>query len=416
MPLTRSRGGGVLISALIVDSVGNGMFLPLALLFFAKLTEVPLTLIGVLVSLANALTLPIPILVGWLADRVGPLPLVVGAQFAQGIGYLAYVWVDGPAGIFVSSALVALGVRFFWSSVFTAIADFADGSGSSMSKDSWFAWATMARTAGLGIGGLVTAAVITVGDESIYRAIAIGTAACFVLAGAAIGAFVRAPKRRHDDSGGEAGAPGYRAMLRDRPFLSFTGINTIFATTSMMLALGLPIFVVDALRGPTWLAPVVLVGNTVVLSVLAAPVVKRLAPYRRTRVISAAAALWAVWCFLFAVLVPDRPGWVIPLLLVATALFTAAELIHAPVSMALATALSPPAARGRYLASFQYSFTLAGIIGPAFFAALFEVRHWLPWLALGVVNVLAILAMRWLERAVPPSVQRAQDEDVVTAG
>jgi hypothetical protein len=57
---------------------------------------------------------------------------------------------------------------------------------------------------------------------------------------------------------------------------------------------------------------------------------------------------------------------VIPVLLAGTALFTAAELTHAPIAMALATALSPPAARGRYLASFQYSFTVAGLVAPAF--------------------------------------------------
>ncbi|WP_177231114.1 hypothetical protein [Amycolatopsis saalfeldensis] len=48
------------------------------------------------------------------------------------------------------------------------------------------------------------------------------------------------------------------------------------------------------------------------------------------------------------------------MLLAGTAL-TTAERPHTPVSMAFATALSPPAARGRYLASFQYSFTVAGL-------------------------------------------------------
>jgi MFS family permease len=65
---------------LIIDSVGNGMFLPLSLLFFTTSTDVPLAQIGLLISLANTLTLPIPMIAGWLADRVGPLPLVVGRR------------------------------------------------------------------------------------------------------------------------------------------------------------------------------------------------------------------------------------------------------------------------------------------------------------------------------------------------
>jgi MFS family permease len=123
-----SRGGAVLIAALAVDSLGNGLFLPLSLVYFVELTEAPLALVGVLLTIANAVTLPIPVWVGTLADRFGALPLVVGAQLLQAVGFLAYAWVTGPVGILVSSALVAVGVRFFWSAVFTAIADYVDGS------------------------------------------------------------------------------------------------------------------------------------------------------------------------------------------------------------------------------------------------------------------------------------------------
>ena len=38
--MTKARGGSVLIGALIVDSLGNGLFLPLSLVFFLKLTTV----------------------------------------------------------------------------------------------------------------------------------------------------------------------------------------------------------------------------------------------------------------------------------------------------------------------------------------------------------------------------------------
>jgi Na+/melibiose symporter-like transporter len=310
-----------------------------------------------------------------------------------------------PVGIFLSSSLVALGVRFFWSTVFTAIADFADGSTSSMSKDVWFAWASMARTAGFSIGSLITAAAISFANEAAYKALTVGAAVSFLVAGMVIGFRVRAPRRAHDTGEDGAAAGGYRGMLRDGPFLSYTGINAIFATTMTMLALGLPIFMADGLQGPSWLAPTLLAANTIALSLLTAPVAKRLAPYRRTRVLMAAAMLWTLWAFLFALLPPGRGLGVILALIAATALFTCAELIHAPVSMAPATAMSPTASRGRYLASFQYSFLVANMLGPALFTVLFNVFSWLPWLLLGVSNLLMLLAMRLLERAIPESAQ-----------
>ncbi|WP_211366237.1 hypothetical protein [Pseudonocardia kunmingensis] len=66
-----SRGGGVLIGAPAVDSLGNGLFLPLSLVYFVQLTEVPLALVGVLLSVANAVTPPIPVWAGTLAGVAG---------------------------------------------------------------------------------------------------------------------------------------------------------------------------------------------------------------------------------------------------------------------------------------------------------------------------------------------------------
>src|SRR5215469_14769489 len=108
--MTAARGGSVLIGALIVDSLGNGLFLPLSMVFFLKLTTVPLAVLGILASAATVVTLPVPVWTGTLADRFGALPLVVAAQLMQAIGYLAFSWVKTPAGIFAVSALVAVGV------------------------------------------------------------------------------------------------------------------------------------------------------------------------------------------------------------------------------------------------------------------------------------------------------------------
>lgn len=99
-----ARGGTVLIGALIIDSLGNGLFLPLSLVFFLKLTTVPLAELGALASAATLVTLPVPIWAGSLADKFGALPLVVAAQLMQAAGYLAYSWVKAPWSIFAAGS------------------------------------------------------------------------------------------------------------------------------------------------------------------------------------------------------------------------------------------------------------------------------------------------------------------------
>lgn len=272
---SKSRGGPVLIAALIVDSIGNGLFLPLGLIFFTHVTSVSLALIGVLLSVANLTQLPIPVFAGPLVDRFGGRPLVVFAQVLQAVGYLTAGLANGPTVILVSAVLTAVGVRVFWSSIFTMVADYADGQGSTESKDRWFGWTNMCRTAGLGVGGVLTGLVLADPhhDSRMFRLIAFGTAACFAIAAVTIGLMVRAPRVKQQDM---AVVQSYRGLLRDVPYLVLVLVNAVFALSTMMLALALPTLVLIHLHAEAWLVSGLLVGNTVVTSVITAPVVLRL--------------------------------------------------------------------------------------------------------------------------------------------
>lgn len=53
-----------------------------------------------------------------------------------------------------------------------------------------------------------------------------------------------------------------------------------------------------------------------------------------------------------------------------------------PVSAAASTTMATDGSRGRYLAVFQYSFAMATLVSPAFFAALQNGGHSLPFVVL----------------------------------
>lgn len=381
--------------ALIVDSVGNGLFAPLSLVYFIRLTDVPLALVGVLLTVANLVALPIPIWAGALADRIGPLRLVVASEVAMAAGFLAVATVRGPIGILGAATLGAVGVRVFWCVIFTLIADYADGRAGGRSVDAWYAISNAARTAGLALGGLATGLAVADGSDAAYRAIAYGAAACLALAAVLVATCVRAPHRVALDDD----RVGYRALLRDRPYLGLVALNTVYAMTSMMLPLALPVVVLTG-AGPPWLASVLFAANAVLITVLSAPLVRRLSGVRRTRSIAVAAGLWTLWCLLLAVVGVSGPGiGATVLLVVGTVAFTVAEAVHAPTSTALAAAAAPIAARGRYLATFQYSFAVASVIAPAFFGALYAAGHATPFLVLGAIDALSVFALFRLERS-----------------
>nr|MBA3906133.1 MFS transporter [Pseudonocardiales bacterium] len=371
----------MLVAALTVDSIGNGLFAPLSLVYFVRLTDVPLALVGVLLTAANLVALPIPVWAGTLADRIGPLRLVVASEIAMALGFLAYAAVRGPIGILGASTLVALGVRVFWCTIFTLVADYADGRPGGRGIDAWYAISNAARTAGLALGGLATGLAVADGSDAAYRTVAYVAAACLALAAVLVAAAVRAPHR----VAVEGDPVGYRELMRDKPYLGLIALNTVYAMTSFMLALALPTVVLSG-AGPPWLTAVLLAANAVLITVLSAALVRRLAGVRRTRSIACAAGLWTLWCLLLALVgVLSGPAATV-VLVVGTVLFTVAEAIHAPISTAVAAGVAPIASRGRYLATFQYSFAIASVIAPAFFGGLYTVGHATPFLILGAID------------------------------
>ena len=281
----------MLVAALTVDSIGNGLFAPLSLVYFVLLTDVPLPLVGVLLTAANLVALPLPVWAGTLADRFGPRYLVVAAEAAMALGFLAFAGVRGPVGILLASTLVAAGVRVFWCTIFTLVADYADGRPGGAGVDTWYAISNAARTAGLALGGLVTGIVVADGSAAGYRAVAYGAAVALALAAVLVAVGVRAPHR----AATAADPVGYRELLRDRPYLGLVALNTVYAMTSMMLALALPTVVLTG-AGPPWLTALLLAANAVLIAVLSAPLVRRLTGVRRTRSIAGAAVLWVLWC------------------------------------------------------------------------------------------------------------------------
>jgi MFS family permease len=392
------RSGAALVGSLVLVSVGGGLFLPLSIIYFTALTAVPLSVLGVLLGAASAIAIPVPLCAGLLVDRLGARSLVMGGQLLQAVSFLAYAWVREPVGIFSASAAGAVGVRLFWSSVFTLIADHADHAAAG-GKDLWYARANIARTVGIGLGGLIAGVAIAGGSDAAYRAIAWAASGCFALAAATIATFLRAPSPR---GSGPAPRFGYRVVLGDRPFLGLTVLNSCYALSTIMLGLTLPTFIRTALHSPAWLASVILAGNAVLIALLGSPLTRRLSRQRRTRVLCLAAGLWTAWSLSLAAIAPGRAPWAVPVLIAATLAFTLAEVTHAPAAMAIAAACGPPQARGRYLAVFQYSFVAAETVGPVFFTTLFGIGHAVPFLALGAVNAVAIMLTLGLERHLPP--------------
>ncbi|WP_342775031.1 MFS transporter [Nonomuraea diastatica] len=387
-----------LLTAVAVDSLGTGLYLPLSLLYFLKVTDLDLSTIGLLISMTTALTLPVPMVVGWLVDRLGPRLVVAGGQTLQGVGFLLYLTVSGAGSLVVAVLVATVGLRVYWSSVFTLIADQADTERSD-AKDHWFARAGMMRETGVGGGALLTGVALTFDSARVYDGLILGSALAFLAA--ALVVVLMVPSTPHTLPPAD-GPSGHRALLRDRPYLALIGTCTIFALCSTFLALSLPVYVVQGLSGPGWVSGPLLALNTLLLATCTAALTRFVRRRcTRPRALAWAGGLWTLWCAASAAAVLLPSDALVPFLVAVVLCYTAAEMIYGPASNALAADAAPAGSRGTYLAAFQYSFAVANILAPGLFGLLFSQDRLLPWLAVGLLAALGAGLMLRLERRLP---------------
>ena len=239
-----------------------------------------------------------------------------------------------------------------------------------------------------------------------YRVAVAADAATFVACAIMLALLVRIPRQRAGTCAAarQQAAPPPR-LLSDRPFLALIVVTGMITLAVDFFLVGMPVYILVQLRAQAWLPGAILALLTTLASVGGAAVLHATRRLSRIAAMQAAAALYVSWCAvsLAAVLMPR--GWRAADLLAATALLALAGMMFSPRALALAEASAPPAARGRYLAAFQYAFTLAGVVAPAT-VALYSVAVWLPWLLVAVTASMAILGLRVLAGHLPASALR----------
>jgi MFS family permease len=79
----------------------------------------------------------------------------------------------------------------------------------------------------------------------------------------------------------------------------------------------------------------------------------------------------------------------IPLLALATVLFTLGEMISMPISAAYVADLAPPHQRGLYMGTYGMVWAISFVFGPSLGLWLFSANHLAVWLACGAMGLLA---------------------------
>jgi MFS family permease len=390
-PETQGTYGFIIV--LIIDAFGSGLFIPLSILYFQVTAGFPLPIIGLTLTIATACTLPMTLVTGGLVDRFGARRVTASSQIIQAIGSLGYLFVHSVPVLFLMALLVTAGTRMFYAAHTVLVVEIS----SPDERDRWYGLVGAIRNMGLGVGGFLAGLVLVMSDPVIYHVLISVSSACYLVAGSLL---LRMPEPKHERIEQETKVK-YGAVLQDYTFLGFLISSISFPLCALMLGTALPVYITEAVHAPVWIVGPLLVLSSLLVIGCQTTIVRLLELYRRTRAIASAALIWCGSCSLFALALIVPHPFLIPYIFLVVILYTLASLLYTPTASALVADLGPIALRGRYLATYEFSWGVAGALTPALFTVLYAVTPALPWIVLAALTFASGTGMLWLEQKLP---------------
>ncbi|MER7716306.1 MFS transporter [Streptomyces flaveolus] len=379
------RGHGLFITGNLIDSVGNGMLLPLGLLYFTDVRGLPLAQVGVATTVGQAIALPVTFLAGRLMDRVGPKPVVVWANVVAAAGFALFLVAAEPwhvAGVYV---LVQAGINMYFTAQRTLITHVTEPG----ERRAWFAFTGSLRNIGLAAGAAAAAGALAMSGQGSLRWMIAVDAATYLLAALCFAAVATTPPRP------EGAAPDAVVTRADdtRRYLLLVAANVPYVLAQAMLGVLIAVYTTRSLGLPASAASVLFVVNTVIVSGLSTVVTAHVAPKVPRRAVAAGYLIMTVGMGAFAL--PALPrlastAWVA--LMGAMVLFSVAEILLGPALSELSVSLTPGAAGGFTQGLYQFSWAVGMVAAPAVFTLLLEAGPLLPWAVEAAACLIAVFA------------------------
>jgi len=397
------------VTAIAVDAVGSGVFMPVCVLYFLVTTDLSLLRVGAAISLASAVALPAGPLLGGVVDRYGAKHVLLAGNLLQCFGFAAYLVTDSFVALTLWTVVVTVGRTAFWGSYGNIVAAISVPG----EREKWFGFLGALRNVGFAVGGLLSGLAITIGTPTAYAAVVVANAVSYAVAFGLLLAVPAPPRTGH-----RAPADAWGLVLRDRPYRLLWAAQLAYSTSMMVLNFAMPVYATTVLHLPGWVTGAVFTLNTVIVGFGQGLAVRAMTGAVRWRVLLLTNAVFAASFVLMLGASWLSVGLATAVVLVGSVVYTLGEVLGGPVHGALSAEAAPDHLRGRYLSLIQLAWNLAGTVAPVAFAWLLTEGAGPIWLALLGVSLAGGLLAARLGRTLPLAAQRVSNraEEPLPAG
>jgi MFS family permease len=376
--------------ATFIDAVGGALIFPFLSLYITNRFQVGMTEVGILFGLFSAASIFGSGIGGALADRMGRKSMILSGLVISGLSSIAIAFIPSMEWFYILVIFVGLFSNLGGPARQAMVADLLHSEKRAQGYSILRVIINLAITIGPAIGGLLAAQsylYLFLSDAAISIAVAI-----FLLR-----ALPETRPAKMESSGeGESlfqTFKGYGLVLQDRFYLTFIFGGILLMLVYMQMNTTLPVYLRDVHQISEQ-------GYGLILSLNAGMVV--LFQFFVTKKVDhRPPMLMMVLGTAFYVVGFSMYGYssTYPFFLLAMAIITVGEMIVAPVAQALVARMAPEHMRGRYMAIYGYTYTVASMTGP-FLAGLVidNIDPRILWYFAGAVGLLSMMTFLVLYR------------------
>jgi MFS family permease len=413
----------------LLSAVGRGLTLPFLLIYLTSVRGLSAAQAGLVVGWYGAMVLLLAPSAGALIDRVGARRIVIVFLFFESFGTASLAFVTSFPAALVSMSVIAIGSSAIWAGQATLLSSLT----AERDRQAVFGLEFTLLNLGIGLGGLVAGLIVDPARPYTFQIVYLLDGLTF-LAPALILLSIPAAGSRPRDAGtgrrSSSDSPGYRSVLRHRPFRRLIFFALVLTTCGYaQLEVGFTAFSVGIAEVTPRVVAWALAANAATIVLVQLSVIRWLRGRSRTRSLAVVGGAFGLaWLILGAGgLAGSGHAAVAAACVVGCAVvFAAGETLLAPMLPALTNTLATDRTRGRYNALLSMSTGISGVIGPVTAGPIIGSGRGGLWVALvvagcGVASLLALSLRRLLTPeedgrtpAVVPSGRG--DDEAVAAG
>lgn len=306
---------------------------------------------------------------------------------------LAYLLARGPVLGAAGAVLSVAGLQLFYSCLGVLVVDVV-GEGP---KDHPFAMVTRVRAANFGLGALTGGLLASLSDPAWMRAGVAFNIATFLLAAAIMWLGVHPTAHRTRTTGADRDPV---SVLSSRPFLGLMVVAFCVNLPTDFFLSGNAVYVTAYLGVGAWIVGFSVALVTAVSSILGTAAVRLTNRFSRVTTQFIGIGFFLAWTVVSALALILPAASRTAVLVFLAVLIALGNVIPMARLAAMAEATAPASHKGRFLATFQYPFSIAQVIAPAM-TSLLAVAAWLPWAVNAALLMTALGLLSWLRSRLP---------------